>query len=88
MTVCRGSMATVQVVKDPHWSGGYAIAVVLAGCAGFNWWWTFHTRSLRPPLVSAHVTGWTAPIKAGVVAVSIGTLAILAAFSLWRLIHG
>jgi hypothetical protein len=34
MTVCLGSIATVQVVKDPHWSGGYAIAVVLAGCAG------------------------------------------------------
>jgi hypothetical protein len=41
MAVCLGSIATVQVVKDPHWSGGYA--VVLAGCAGFNWWWTTAT---------------------------------------------
>jgi hypothetical protein len=27
---------------DPHWSGGYPVVVVavLAGCAGFNCWWT------------------------------------------------
>ena len=79
MTVCLGSMAIVQVVKDPHWSGGYAIAVVLASSAGFNWWWTYHTRSPRTPMDSAYV--------AGAVALS-AALATLAAFSLWRLIHG
>jgi hypothetical protein len=73
MTVCLGSMATVQVVKNPHWSGGYAIAVVLASCAGFNWWWTYHTRSPRPPMESVYA--------AGAVALS-AALAILAAFSL------
>ena len=52
MTVCLGSMAIVQVVKVPHWSGGYAIAVVLASSAGFNWWWTYHTRSPRTPMDS------------------------------------
>ena len=33
------------------------IAGRLAGCAGFNWWWTFHTRSTRPPMVPAYVAG-------------------------------
>lgn len=87
MTVCLGSIAIVQAVKDLHWSDGYAIAVVLAGCAGFNWWWTFNVRSPRPPMVPAYVAGWTAFIEAGVVAVSIATLAILAAFVAWRLVQ-
>ena len=57
MTVCLGSIAIVRVVNDPHWSGGYAVAGRLAGCAGFNWWWTFHTRSTRPPMVPVYVAG-------------------------------
>jgi hypothetical protein len=40
ITACFAWIAIVQVVRGPHWSGGYPVVVVLAGCAGFNWWWT------------------------------------------------
>jgi hypothetical protein len=41
IAACFAWIAIVQVVMDPHWSGGYpVVVVVLAGCAGFNCWWT------------------------------------------------
>lgn len=40
IAACFAWIAIVQVVMDPHWSGGYPVVVVLAGCAGFNCWWT------------------------------------------------
>jgi hypothetical protein len=88
ITACFAWIATVQVVRDPHWPGGYPVAVVLAGCAGFNWWWTFRTQSPRPPIAPQHVEGWTAFIEAGAVAVAVGMLAIRAGWIAWRITHG
>ena len=85
ITIGLGSVAIWQAAWQPDW----VMVAWIVFCIGFNWWWTFQNRSSRLPLMPAYTTGWAAFLEAGAVAVSIATLTMLAAFTVWWLVqHG
>jgi hypothetical protein len=56
ITIVLGSVAVWQVT----WHRDWVLVAWIVVCVGFNWWWTFQSRSPRLPLIPTYATGWPA----------------------------